>query len=312
MMKANYGRSITGVIITVLFISAVCFIIPANAMNLDYLSVAKWDNNDKVTRELITLCDMENTYDGELAYYADGSDMCLYTCFSVDGDFSGVMIAYYVHTPDEEYAFAVDESGIVDDDNDEEPRVFDARANYSYSYDGKYLSAIQYKGKDRSITVDVDFYANGKVCYRKQGLVLEIPETTKPEKTTKPSGRENGKTTESADSKSTTKSSRQPSAPTTKYRPTGYAGESETHKEKVRSGKKQKADADDADGEIYEEPTQQGDTAKAAAEKPQLNTFAKVMLGAGSASVFAGVAAVAYAALKKDKRKKQQAAEKTE
>ena len=300
-MKKLYGIRILGSLVLVLILCAVFFVYPAKAMNLDYLAPQKWADNDKITLERITLSDMENTYDGELAYYADNENLCFYTRFTVNGELRDVKITYYVETPSESYAFAVDESGICEDDNNEEPRIFDAAADYSYSYDGMYFSAIQYKGKETCLSLSVVFYANGRVCYRKDGLCLEVPTTTKPEKTTKEAV--------SAKDKTTTKSSGNTQAPAkttsapapTKYHPTGYSGSENTTEISSKKHKRANNKSSDeiiTDGiSVYNVGVEDG----APQNETEMSASSKTMLAVACAAALGGLGVLIYAALKKEK-----------
>lgn len=220
----------------------------AFAFNADYLAPEKWRYNDSVTLEDIELSARGNTLSGAFGYCDDGN-MCIYTYFSVDEDTLEenrdlVRVVYIFHIGEEEYTVSLDAGGISEGT---EYDAFKAYTNFDGAENGVFLSAVQYTGKAKYATVDIEFYVSKKYRVR-QNLPLEKKSTTTTkaqktakEKTTKAKTTRAEKEKTSRTSKTTEKAKKEKSKAqrTTKFTPRHKYRLSTTKKKSRRSNKKQ-------------------------------------------------------------------------
>ena len=273
------------------------------AVNLDYLELDKWNNNDKVTFQSVNAEALGQNLTGEFGYYFD-SDLCFYTYFSVSGDliannYDLCKIRYIVHMPDEDYDFSIGKDGMCDAPSQEQ-KVFNVYQNFDNAGNGTFITAAEYTKNVSSYTVDVIFYNSSKAFIIQEGI--EVFEQ-KEEKTTRPASNTNsksGKTSSSSTTKKSTttksgKKSSSSSSGTTKFTPSGDSFEA--------------ANADEFDTTAYGESGSEYIDLNNGNKK--LNKLALLLLIAGIIVAITGVFLIALAIVK-DRAEKKKEAEKEE
>ena len=276
------------VMIPVLFFIPV-FSCSSQAMNVDYLDQLKWSNNSNVTFEEIETGGLGKELFGVFGYYVD-SEMCIYTYFSVtetniDYYAENVIISYVFNVAGEEYTVGVGVDGEMDS-SPEAKKLFNAESNFSDAKNGRYLSAVQYLGKEKSISADVYFYVNKRYII-KNNITIEIPETTalSKETTTKSSTTKRAGSTSSAKTK-TEKTTASTAQKTTKYTPKGtVSSRAGTDAETTFLPEPSNADTEEEEEEEYA-------VEQSVSKEETRSNFARAMIIGGAAFAAVGAALV--------------------
>ncbi|MBQ7739910.1 MAG: hypothetical protein IJT65_01570 [Eubacterium sp.] len=181
------------------------FGIRALAFNNEYLSPAKWRNNKNVVSVSINKTATGHHLYGKLDYFVDNSSLTFYTRFSVkeengNDSLENAKVIYKITTPSDSNDLSVGRDGII---NQQGKIPLEVKTNYANAEYGEIISAVEYRGKESELDIEVSFSTNRNYNKLLDKVHLELPETTRPEKTTLP------KTTKA-------KTTRPPKAATTK------------------------------------------------------------------------------------------------
>lgn len=190
------------------------------AYNADYLDHQKWSNNDNVINRSINNKSAFGTLKGDVRYYVDNYDNCLYVCFDVTEQniFTNddVSIEFKVKNSDERYSFSVNENGIYQM-QDGVLDNFTAYSNFETGTNntGVYVVALDIHNGSKVNYVDMVFHTVAKYDLSSIGTIsVIVPTTTKASKTTKAKAT---KAKSKAKGKSSSKSNRAVKQKTTKY-----------------------------------------------------------------------------------------------
>lgn len=212
----------------VLFFALVSSCFTAGAMNVDYMEPQKWAENSAVKRVALDCTNIDRNLKGDFYYLTDGK-LCIYTYFKITettlGEADEVYVTYEFHTEDENYTVVLGKDGFEKDSPKEERKLFKISTNFIGG--GKYLSAVQYTGKDfTKCTVDITLNVNGRVysitgnkeIYGKP-VKMELETATRAQ-TTKKKAPEKKKTKKGKKKKKAAKKSKKAkSESTTKFHP---------------------------------------------------------------------------------------------
>lgn len=193
-----------------------CF--SAYAYNADYMDYQKWINNKNTIQKSVNKTSSFGTLKGNVFYYIDNKDSCIYYCFDVSepniDSNSDVSIEFEVKNSTESFNFAVDENGmyqVSDGSND----VFDVYTSFTTDkrHNGIYVVALDIHNGSNENTVSAIFHTVAR--YRIddiENISVIVPTTTKPQHTTTKKS-----TTKSSSKPKSNSSGRTTKAKTTKY-----------------------------------------------------------------------------------------------